>query len=311
MNDQRPAPILSMQCLAWRIGVPIERLKEIADDIQRDHRSHYRHFPLKTGKDKVRHIDHPAPELLDVQRRIVRFVLVPLGFGDAAHGGVRGRSPASNAAVHRGKRCVVKLDVKSFFPSVEHKRVYRMFRQEHGFGKDVARLLTRLVTLRRALPQGAATSPAVANHFAAPVDERLRSSVEKHGLAYSRFVDDLTISGDRPKLLIDYATRLLKGRGLDLAAEKVKVCDRGKPQEVTGLLVNDAKRLTISRGYRDAVRSSIHKLRKLERDDWPKQIASIEGKIAHIARYNPGPAARLRSYLSAVTDSDQLQRAAL
>jgi RNA-directed DNA polymerase len=303
MNAKCSAPILSMQSLAWRIGVPVARLKEIAQEIQRDSRSHYRHFPLKTGKDKVRHIDHPAPELLDVQRRIVRSVLAPLGFGDAAHGGVRGRSPASNAAVHRGKRCVVKLDVENFFPSVEHKRVYRMFRHEHGFGKDVSRLLTRLVTLRGALPQGAATSPAVANHFAAPVDECLKSSVERHGLAYSRFVDDLTISGDQPKLLIDQATRLLKRRGLNLASQKLKVCDRGTPQEVTGLLVNNAKRLTISRSYRDAVRSSIHKLRNLRRDEWPEQIASIEGKIAHIARYNPGPAARLRRYLSTVTES--------
>jgi RNA-directed DNA polymerase len=303
VNHQRLSPILSMQCLAWRIGVPVERLKEIAADIQRDRRLHYRHFALRTGNDKVRHIDHPAPELLDVQRRIVRFVLAPLGFGDAAHGGVRGRSPASNSAIHRGKRCVVKLDVKSFFPSVKHKRIYRLFRHEHGFGKDVSRLLTRLVTLRGALPQGAATSPAVANHFAAPVDERLASSVERHGLAYSRFVDDLTISGDRPRLLIDHTTRLLKARGLNLAPEKLKVCGREKRQEVTGLVVNDAKRLTISRSYRDAVRSSIHKLRNLGQDEWPKLIASIEGKITHIARYNPGPAARLRRYLSAVTDS--------
>ena len=302
--NQRASPILSMQCLAWRIGVPIDRLKQIANAIQRDRGSHYRHFSLTTGKDKVRHIDHPAPELLDVQRRIVRFVLAPLGFGDAAHGGIRGRSPASNAAVHRGQRCVVKLDVKSFFPSVKHKRVYRMFRHEHGFGEDVARLLTRLVTVRGSLPQGAATSPAVANLFAAPVDEALRSSIETHALAYSRFVDDLTISGDRPKILIGQTTRLLKKRGLNLAPEKLKVCVRGEPQEVTGLLVNNAERLTVSRNYRDAVRSAIHKLRSMERNEWPGHIASIEGKIAHIARFNPGPAVRLRRYLATVTASD-------
>jgi RNA-directed DNA polymerase len=301
MTEQRPPPIVSMQCLARRIGVPIERLKAIADNIQQDRRSHYRHFALETGKGKVRHIDHPAPELLDVQRKIVRFVLAPLGFGAAAHGGISGRDPGTNAAVHQGKRCVVKMDVKNFFPSVHHKRVYRMFRHQHGFGKDVSRLLTRLVTLRGGLPQGAATSPAVANHFAVPVDEALRSSVERHGLAYSRFVDDLTISGDRPKLLIDLTTRLLKARGLKLAPEKLKVCPRGGPQEVTGLLVNDANRVTISRHYRDAVRSSIHKLRNMERNEWPKQVASIEGKIAHIARFNQGPAARLRRYLADVT----------
>jgi RNA-directed DNA polymerase len=290
-----------MRHLAWTIGVRIEQLKALADDIQRDRWSRYKHFALKTGKDKVRHIDHPTPELLDVQRRIVRHVLAPLGFGEAAHGGIRGRSPETNAKVHQGKRCVVKMDVKNFFPSVQHKRVYRMFRHEHGFGKDVARLLTRLVTLRGALPQGAATSPAVANQFARAIDEGLKPSVEAHGLQCTRFIDDFTISGDRPKLLIDLTTRLLKAKGLHLAPNKLKVCPRGGPQEVTGLLVNHAERLSIPRGYRDAVRSSIHKLRDLPQGEWPKQLGSIKGKIAHIERFNKGSAARLRRYLASVT----------
>jgi len=176
-----------------------------------------------------------------------------------------------------------------------------MFRHEYGFGADVSRLLTRLVTVRGALPQGAATSAAVANLFAVPVDEGLEPSVKRHALSYSRFVDDLTFSGDRPKLLVDQTTRLLKRRGLSLAPEKLKVCARGAPQEITGLIVNDAKRLTISRNYRDAVRSAIHKLRGMGQAEWPAHIASIEGKIAHIARFNPGPADRLRRYLAAVT----------
>lgn len=293
-------PILSLQRLAWTIGVRIDRLKELAASIQRDRNSQYRHFALDTGKATKRQIYHPVPELLDVQRKIVRHVLEPLGFGDAAHGGIRGRSPATNAKAHRGKRCVVKMDVRSFFPSVQHKRVYRMFRHEHGFGKDVSRLLTRLVTLRGGLPQGAATSPAVANHFARAVDEALRSSVERHGLTYTRFVDDLTFSGDNPKLLIDQTTRLLKARGLDLAPKKLKVCHRGEPQEVTGLHVNDAKRVSVPRSFRDAVRSSIHKLRDLPLHEWDKEIASIEGKIAYVEQFNKGSAARLRRYLASV-----------
>ena len=303
MNEQRPKPILSMHHFAWTIGVRIEQLQALATNIQRDRNSHYKHSVREMGKDKFRHIDNPAPELKDVQRRILRLVLAPLGFGETAHGGIKGRSPKSNAEFHQGKRCVVKMDVKSFFPSVEHSRVYRMFRHEHGFGKDVARLLTRLVTLRGGLPQGAPTSPAVANHFARGIDEGLKESAERHGLTITRFVDDITISGDRPKLLIDLTTRLLKARGLKLAPEKLKVCPRGGPQEVTGLLVNHAERLTISRHYRDAVRSSIHKLRSMEPHKWPEQVASIEGKIAHIARFNKGPAARLRRYLVDVTGS--------
>lgn len=306
MNELLFTPILSMQGLAWKIGVPIELLQALAAGIQRDPRAHYKRSVHEMGKDKFRHIDNPTPELKEVQRRIVRHVLVPLGFGENAHGGIRGRSPETNAKVHQGQRCVAKMDVKSFFPSVQHKRIYRMFRHEHGFGRDVAHLLTRLVTLRGGLPQGAPTSPAVANHFARSVDDRLKPSLERHQLRCTRFIDDFTISGDRPQLLIDLTARLLRAKGLRLHPKKVKVCPRGGPQEVTGLVVNHDGRLSTPRAYRDAVRSSIHKLRTLPQDEWFKQVESIKGKIKHIERYNMGSAERLRRCLSEVTDGGKL-----
>jgi RNA-directed DNA polymerase len=302
MSTERPAPILSMRQLAWTIRVPIEQLKALADSIQRDPRKHYKHFSIEIGKDKYRHIDQPTAELKRVQRRLLRHVLAPMGFGDAAHGGISGRSPRSNAEVHQGKRCVVKMDVKAFFPSVHHKRVYRMFRHEYGFGEDVSRLLTRLVTLREGLPQGAATSTAVANLFARSIDERLKPSLERYDLDSTRFIDDITISGNHPQVLIDLTKRLLKAKGLQHHPDKLKVCRRGGPQEVTGVLVNHAERLSLPKAYRDGVRSAIHKLRSTPRDEWPKQVASIEGKIAHIARFNHhGVAARLRRSLADIT----------
>lgn len=293
-----------MRHLAWKLGVPLLRLRTLAAEIRQDQSSHYKHFIQKTGKDKVRHIDAPASDLMKVQRRIVREILVPLGFGDAAHGGVGGRSPETNAKIHQGQRFVVKLDVKNFFPSVQHKRIYRMFRHEHGFGADVAHLLTRLVTLRGGLPQGAPTSPAMANHFARSIDDRLRPSVQCHNLRCTRFIDDYTISGDRPRLLMDLTARLLRSKGLQDHPVKRKVCARNERQEVTGLVVNQEKRLSVPRAYRDAVRSSIHKLRGLAKAERDKQVASINGKIQHIERYNKGSADRLRRYLSAVLLDD-------
>jgi len=65
--------------------------------------------------------------------------------------------------------------------------------------------------------------------------------------------------------------------------------------------VNHTERLSIPRAYRDSVRSSIHKLRKLPQDQWPEHVASIKGKITHIARYNQGSAARLQRYPATVT----------
>jgi RNA-directed DNA polymerase len=294
-----------MQHLAWTVGVRIEELEALAEDMRQERGAHYKHSVRDMDKGKPRHIDNPAPRLKEIQRLIVRRVLAPLGFGDVAHGSIKGRSPETNAKVHQGQRCVVKMDVKSFFPSVHHTRVYRLLRHEHGFGRDVARLLTRLVTLRKGLPQGAPTSPAVANQLARGVDEELKLAAKRHQLKVSRYVDDITISGDQPKLLMDMTTRLLKAKGLTLAPHKTKVCPNSGPQEVTGLVVNHDGKLSIPRAYRDAVRSSIHKLRSLPRDGWPEAVASIKGKIKHIERYNKGSAVRLDRYLTEVTSDIQ------
>ena len=80
----------------------------------------------------------------------------------------------------------VNLDVKDFFPNVRHYIVYRMFRRELGFGRDVARLLTRLTTFRAGLPQGAPTSTAIANVLLAlPVDGPISVEAERSSPLYT------------------------------------------------------------------------------------------------------------------------------
>jgi hypothetical protein len=66
--------------------------------------------------------------------------------------------PASSAAEVGGEsRCA------GFLSAGSAPVVLVFFREELGFGRHVARLLTRLVTRDGGLPQGAATSLAMAN----------------------------------------------------------------------------------------------------------------------------------------------------
>jgi RNA-directed DNA polymerase len=296
-------PILSLRDLAWRVGVPKESLRTLAGDIRHDHRSHYSEFPIRIGKGKFRTIRPPRDELMSVQRKIAKRILEPMGFAEAAHGGVPGRSPTTNASVHRGQPVLVALDVKGFFDNVDHRRIYRMFRQEHGCGHDVARLLTRLTTLKGALPQGAATSPALANVFMTKaVDEALEPAVRALELRYSRFVDDLAFSGREPQAVIAHAARLLSACGLQVNKKKLHICRRAAPQVVTGLLVNDLERVTIPRKQRDAVRAAIHQLAQgnLAQPAFDKALRSIKGRIAHVERFHGGDGRRLRRYLETV-----------
>jgi RNA-directed DNA polymerase len=267
--------------------------------------SHYRMFTKKIGKDKYRTFRVPDKELMQIQRRIVAFVLWPLEMSETAHGGVRGRSAATNAAVHCGQRCVINLDVRTFFDKVRHGAVYRMFCHERHFGRDVAHLLTRLTTYQSLLPQGAPTSPVVANLvLAISVDAPASSSAQLLALNYTRFVDDLTFSGNNPRPIINAVARLLSSRRLPLYRKKnkkkskLRITPHSRAQEVTGLLVNDAGRVSISRERRSAVRAAIFNLRSLtDQRATQKALRSIQGRINHVGQFNPGEARRLRRYL--------------
>ncbi len=299
-------PILSVNDFARRVGVPLARLQEIADDLV----SHYRLKVLKTGA-KERKLYVPEPELKRVLRRIKKVVIDPLPLTDAAHGGVRGKSPRTNAEQHLAKRCVVTVDVKQFFPQVRHSVVYRMFRKEFGFGRDVAKLLTRLTTYRAELPQGSPTSTAIANlMLTMPLDEPIATDARRRNVSYSRFVDDAAMSGDNPRPLINQVARQLSTRGLRIHRQNIKEPKKSKlrimprcgPQKVTGLNVNSPSGPTVPRAVRDKIRAAINGLPTLVEADAQKAIGSIKGRIQHVAQFNPGSGARLTRYLKSKLD---------
>ena len=298
-----PPPILSLQALAWKIKVPLARLHKIAGNVDK----HYDELRLLKG-DKLRILHVPHEELKEIQRRICKHILEPISLGDEVHGGVRGRSTLTNAARHLGKPCVVCLDVKSFFPSVRHAVVYRMFRAELGFGRDVASMLTRLTTLQAQLPQGAPTSTAVANLILPrPVDRPMAALAQETGVVYGRFVDDICMSGDNPRPLISEVAKALSRRRLPMyrakvrsrATNKLRVMPSSGPQLVTGLNVNDRSGPSVPRGKRDKVRAAIHSLRSIETEAARSiELRSIRGRIAYIRQFNPGEAIRLERSLA-------------
>lgn len=297
-------PLLSVNDLAWRLRVSVVRLREMADNVETNYSQWG--LPSKANKDVIRIIRSPSPELKTVQRRIKSKVLAVHPLDDSVHGGVRGRSPRSNAEQHLGQRCVAKLDVRSFYPNVRHYMVYRTLR-ELGYGRNVARLLTRLTTLKGSLPQGAPTSTMMANLvLARTVDRALSDAARSHSLRVTRFVDDITISGSNPRPLINLSARLLsskrlpiwRNRGRGAHRNKLKITPRTKPQEVTGLIVNSTSGPSISRPTRDRIRAAVWALRNASNAAaLKKEVNSIRGRIAYVRQFNPGAAERLQARL--------------
>jgi retron-type reverse transcriptase len=227
-----------------------------------------------------REIAEPAPWLETIQRQILRDVLDKIDPGPYAHGFVRGRSTATYAAPHCRKAVVLRFDIADFFANVQHKAVLDVFKTDALliYPLHVMRYcLDPLNTTGRGLPQGAATSPALANLTARKLDVRLAQLGEAHGMAYTRYADDLTFSGDLGEVAPfgERVRELVQADGFELNDAKTRVMWATERQMIGGLLVNgDEPRPP--RELRDRARAAAHG----GRDD-----AATRGLMAYVKQH--------------------------
>jgi RNA-directed DNA polymerase len=268
--------------------------------IQRDPSSFYSLFVVRKRGGGSREIAAPSPELKRVQQWINRFIAQRFPIHDAAHGFRRGRSIATNAALHVGAEAVLALDLRDFFGTVPKSVVYRRFR-EAGYSKGVADLLTRLVTLRGHLPQGAPTSPAIANSAAHRLDSRLAGFATRRSVAYSRYADDLAFSG--PAAIIHGSRfkrtveKILRDSRFPPQDEKTRYMDQSARQKIAGLIVNVVP--NAPRERRRWLRQELYYLEKFGVEDHlskrdmerPRYREFIYGHVVALFVSNPDEAA--------------------
>ncbi|HTS13970.1 MAG TPA: reverse transcriptase family protein [Candidatus Limnocylindrales bacterium] len=259
---------------------------EIQGVIQ-DRRRYYRNTRLTKPGGGFRLLRVPDGPLKFLQDKIRRHLLDKVGALDCVHGGVRGRSPATNAKLHTGKPVVFTLDVKDFFPSVGPATIRRVF-SVLGFGAQALEALVDATTWDNQLPQGAPTSVALANLAMYRVDVRILRLARLHGFAYTRYVDDLAISGGWR--LLDFrrlVQRIVQEEGFRINPAKVKTMPAHTRQVVTGLIVNE--KLNLPREQRDEMRRRAVHLDRLGIDP-----ATVRGQLAWFSSINPQKAIRLR-----------------
>jgi len=188
--------------------------------------------------DKRRRVVNPRGELRRLQARFYERVLTStLRRSQCSHGGVPRRSILTNVRPHLGQSFVFTTDVSDFFPSIHQQRVLDLFRRL-GCSPEVAALCTRLCTYRHCLAQGLVTSPILADHLMRVVDRRIEGIRYKHRLVYTRFMDDLAISGpfDLARSGIpNLVRRILRQNGFDVNQDKDRFGTIAKGATITGI----------------------------------------------------------------------------
>jgi hypothetical protein len=186
--------IRQLKHLAARLGVSLECLEEVADSADRWCDELELLDPAKPNKQRmVLNIFGP---LRKIQAKMLRQVLLPkLHVSEFSHGGVRGRHIKTNVVQHIKSTFVFTADISDFYPTISHDRVYGLFAKNFGCSPDVARICTKLCTYKHHLALGLITSPILADQMMRPIDARIGAACHKAGLVYTRYVDDIAISG--------------------------------------------------------------------------------------------------------------------
>jgi RNA-directed DNA polymerase len=180
--------------LAATIGFPVSELREVAKQSREFYQRLELHDPMKPGR--IREVLNVKGAMRVVQDRLSNKIFSrKLKPSPYSHGGVKGRDIKSNAQAHASSVFVFTSDISAFYPTISHFRVYQLFNKRLGCTPDVAHLLTPLCTYRHHLALGLITSPILAEQVLAPLDVRLGRACAKAKLTYTRYVDDITISG--------------------------------------------------------------------------------------------------------------------
>jgi len=253
---------------------------------------YYRSFKRRKSDGNFRILYDPQGPLKLLQQKVKEHILDRVPLFECVQGGVRGRSVITNARLHVRKEIVFSLDIKDFYPSIGPGVVQSIF-EALGFSAAIAGLLTDVSTWDNQLPQGVATSTGLANIAMTRVDVRLSRLAAKQGFGYTRWIDDLTVSGSRR--VLDFRRliqRIVAEEGFIVRSDKIRTMHSGMRQVVAGVVVN--RKPNVAREERHLIRRGVLRLR-LERE--AASLDQIRGKISWLSQVNPVLGARLAKKL--------------
>lgn len=238
--------------------------------------SFYRSFTIPKRSGGRRAIVAPYPSLLQAQRWIVENILNSVKVGVCVTGFRTGKSIVDNATLHCNRAELLKVDIKDFFPTIGFSRVMSVF-LKLGYPSNVAFMLSRLCTLDELLPQGAATSPMLSNIVCRRMDARIYMLCKRRRLRYTRYADDITVSGKEiapgiSKLLFE----IVQEEGFEVNDAKVRFVKDGEKKIVTGLDITSG-RPRVPRSFR----------RDLQRDVYFVWSSGLSSHVSRRKIFNP------------------------
>jgi|TARA_R100001509_G_scaffold114859_2_gene69992 hypothetical protein len=306
----------SVDALAQSLGTNPSALKNLVSKVDNS----YTPILISTNNGtKERQVYEPKYYLKKIQKRINREIFEKVKFPTYLQGSIRDvkntRDFVKNAGVHSGANDLISLDITGFYDHIKEEYVSDIFTKLFSFPPDVSEILTKLVTYKGIVPQGACTSSYVANLVFFNSEYRVYSRLKnRHNVKYTRLLDDVTLSSERRltdkelTICIDEVKSLFRKYDLKSNDSKKKVQTRKfhghLDFQVTGLWVGH-KTPRLRKKERRYIRQLVYSCeREYERDSTKTEYHELwnrtSGKVAKMARLNHSQSRALRERLKKV-----------
>ena len=232
-----PPHLFVRHILAYDLGFSLQLITRILVNKKK----YYRHFKVPKKSGGFREVSSPRTYLKIILLYIKTYLFSDIKVHGSVHSYRKGRSFLTNAQEHVGQEYVLNIDLESYFSSINIFKVRKVL-ENNGFSPSSVKLLLALCTLENVLPQGAPTSPIISNAAFYKIDSSMYEYCRKRKLNYTRYSDDITISGESKSAIQKAKTRLIvmiEGADFKVNKKKTRLMPYHKRQQVTGVVVNE------------------------------------------------------------------------
>lgn len=295
--DSLKLPIMeSIEDFAYQTSLSEKLLYFLSTEATSDK---YKTFYIKKKNGNLREINAPMYSLKIIQRWILENILYRMKVSENCYGFEKsktGSPTVANVKQHNNNTYILKMDVKDFFPSVKRVKVFYLFKAV-GYNNYISNILSNLCTYNGHLPQGAITSPRLANLVCYKLDNRIEKYCSKREIAYTRYADDLTFSSDNRNILRNIhgmISKILLNEGFTVNEDKTNFMTPKSHKSITGITVND-KLIKAPKQLKRLVRSMIH--HAVVSGNYGN-LNKIRGYISYINSIEPGYKEKMQYYIS-------------
>jgi len=260
----------------------------------------YKDYPIdKSSGRGVRMISQPAPAVKNLQRFLIQEFLIRLPVHDSAYAYRKSRSIKDNAECHAKSRYLLKMDFKSFFPSIKGND-FKLHINKHlavVLNEDeIDSIISACFRRRRKdevpyLSIGAPSSPLISNSILFDFDVIILSHCQALDVIYTRYADDITFSTDRSDVLRDIPNFIqetlnaMQYPKLTINSRKTLHTSKKRNRKVTGLTISNDGVASIGRDRKRTISAMVHKSKLNELSQ--KDLEALKGQLGFIKFIDP------------------------